>query len=72
VYVVVHATELDFWTSDDSFISPFYTYYPHDNWGARAEYYEGSAPSHGGCNDAMCRECGADSVWARWRITKAD
>jgi hypothetical protein len=72
VYVKVHATELDFWTSDDQFASPLFIYYPRDNWGAREDPYTGSAPSQGGCNDAFCSDCREDSVWARWRITKAE
>jgi hypothetical protein len=69
LYVVLHATELDFWTSDDSFYSPYYTYYPRDNWGAREEAYTGSAPPSEECNDAFCSDCRGDSVWGRWRIT---
>ena len=72
VYVRVHATELDFWTSDDSFVSPLYTYYPRDNWGARSDPYSGSLASEGGCNDAFCFECREGNVWAQWRITKVD
>ncbi|MFN2271884.1 MAG: thrombospondin type 3 repeat-containing protein [Anaerolineae bacterium] len=72
VYVKVMATELDFWTSDDHFASPFYRYAPRDNWGASSDPYTGLLAEDGGCNDALCSECGDSSVWARWRITKVE
>jgi hypothetical protein len=72
VYVRVHATELDFWTSDDQFVSPLYRYASRENWGARADPYEGSLAAESDCNDALCTTCREGNVWARWRITKVD
>jgi hypothetical protein len=72
VYVKVHATELDFWTSDDQFASPLYTYYARDNWGVRSDPYDGSLAPERSCNDAACIDCREGNVWARWRITKVE
>jgi hypothetical protein len=72
VYVKVHATELDFWTSDDQFASPMYQYAPRDNWGARSDPYSGNLAAEDGCNDALCSTCREGNVWARWRITKVE
>jgi hypothetical protein len=72
VYVKVHATELDFWTSDDQFASPMYRYAPRDNWGARSDPYSGDLAAEDGCNDALCSTCREGNVWARWRITKVE
>jgi len=70
VYVKITGYELDVWTSDDPFASPFYRYTYQDNWGARADPYTGNLVATSGCNDALCSECGNQSVWARWRISR--
>jgi hypothetical protein len=72
VYVKVHATELDFWTSDDQFASPLHTYYARDNWGVRPEHYGTDILAERSCNDAFCSDCQDSSVWAQWRITKVE
>jgi hypothetical protein len=72
VYVLVTATELDVWTSDDQFASPIYQYAPRDNWGARSDPYEGWLAAERDCNDAFCTVCREGNVWARWRITRVE
>lgn len=72
VYVLVTATEIDFWTSDDRFASPLYQYAPRDNWGASSDPHSGSLAAERECNDAFCFTCREDNVWARWRITKVE
>ncbi|GEM_PF-408470 len=73
LYVMVTATELDVWTSDDPFASPVYPYSQRDNWGASTDAYTGFLEATSDCNDALCGKCIVGvGVWARWRITRIE